>query len=300
MKQGHRVNSEKLARFGFSNKEIEAAENMEKAGLFEMKPSPDLVDRTIARCAAVLNQKDVVVDDVPALPAPLRLAEGYFAAVKELSPTLLKSKEWDALSRLQELQQSCLATAHFVHSRRDRPFVMLDNHNLVEPSWWSSDTGFRAFRNACRIASKVAIESGVPPAACVVVLRPRIDDYSSVDLEAIEDLLRTSLGDVWWLPYQQAGRYQTLDLIVLGEERTWELKEKARSPAEALDAFRELINQGEAKRLRHQLHDVAQTGTHILRAGHLTANAAAQLKRTDGVRRLMDNVMGEELVGIGG
>jgi hypothetical protein len=298
MKQGRRVNSEKLARFGFSAKEIEAAENMEKAGLFEMEPSPDLVDRTVERCAAVLNHNEVVTDDVPVLSAPLRLAEGYFAALKELSPALLKSGEWETISRLQELQQACLATAHFAHSRRVRPFVMLDNHNLVEPSWWSCDTGFRAFRNACQIANKVAVESGVPPAACVVVLRPRIDDYSSFDLEAIEELLRTGTGDVWWIPYQQAGRYQTLDLIVLGEERTWELTEKAKSPVEALDAFRELINQSEANRLRNQLNDIARIGTPILVAGHLTKSAASQLQKSDGIRKLMDNVIGEELVEI--
>jgi hypothetical protein len=149
MEQGRKVNGEKLKSLGFSTKEIEAAERMEKAGLFEMEPSPDLIDRTIARCAAVLSQKEVVTDDVPILTAPLRVAEGYFAAIKELSPTVLKTAEWGEIARFQELNQACLATTHFVHERRDRPFVMLDNHNLVEPSWWSNDTGFRAFRNAC-------------------------------------------------------------------------------------------------------------------------------------------------------
>lgn len=297
MKQGRKVNREKLKSLGFSTKEIEAAERMEKAGLFEMEPSPDLIDRTIARCAAVLNQKEVVTDDVPVLTAPLRGAEAYFAAVRELSPSVLKTAEWDAVSRFQELNQACLATANFVHERKDRPFVMLDNHNLVEPSWWSQDTGFRAFRNACQIANKVAIECGVLPATCVVVLRPRIEDYSSSDLEAIDELLRTGSSDVWWLPYQQAGRYRAIDLIVLGAERTWELTEKTNSPVEALDAFREVINEGEAKRLRNQLHDVALTGTPILTAGRLTASAA-HLKSSGGVRRLMDQVMGEELVGV--
>jgi hypothetical protein len=131
----------------------------------------------------------------------------------------------------------------------------------------------------------------------VVVLRPRIEDYSSSDLEAIDELLRTGSGDVWWLPYQQAGHYRAIDLIVLGAERTWELKEKTNSPVEALDAFRELINESEAKRLRIQLHAVALTGTPILTAGRLTANAA-HLKSSGGIRRLMDQVMGEELVGV--
>jgi hypothetical protein len=176
---------------------------------------------------------------------------------------------------------------------------MLDNHNLVEPSWWNNDTGFRSFRNACQIASKAALQSGVPPAACLVVLRPRIENYSDSDLIAIEELLRSGTCDMWWVPYEHAGRYKSRDLIVLGEERTWELNEKSKSPVEALDGFRESSNPSEASRVRNQLlQDIARTGIQVLKEGHLTTRAAAELK-SQGVRRLIGSVISKAAAGVG-
>src|SRR5215467_13910990 len=168
------VNREELARLGFSPKDIDAAENMEKLGLFEMEPSADLVERTIARCIPRLKQ-DLKHEMVPAEPEPaiailgrqpcvspvfdpMSLGQGYFAALKGMPSALRTSAEWNELSVFQGLQQACLTTVHFARSRHDRPVLMLDNHNLLEPAWWGHDTGFRAFWNACQIVNKMAAE----------------------------------------------------------------------------------------------------------------------------------------------
>ena len=290
---GRKVYPEKLAELGFSPKEIAAAVAMEKAGLYDMEPSEDLVERTIQRCAAVLRPQEALADDVPVIRKPSRVLEAYAAAIRDLSPALLKLPEWDEVSRLQDLQQACLATIHFAQTRRDRPLVMLDNHNLIEPAWWSGDTGFRAIRNACQIANKAAIESGVPPSAVMVVLRPRVQDYSNSDFEAINDVLHNCTADLWWIPYDNAGKYQGLDCIVLGEERSLLLQAKAHSPVQALHAFRDSRDQQNASSLRGQLEDVARKGTQILVEGRLTAEAARQLALGSGVRRLMSRVIAE-------
>ena len=289
--RGRKVYPQKLAELGFSPKEIAAAEAMERAGLYDMEPSGDLVERTIRRCAAVLRPEKATADVVPQIPVPSRLLEGYAAAIKELSPALLKLPEWDEFSRLQDLQQACLATIHFAHIRRNRPVVMLDNHNLIDPAWWSGDTGFRAIRGACQIASKAAVESGVSPSAVVAVLRRRVEDYSDSDLAAIDDLLHSCTADLWWIPYANAGAYKELDCIVLGEERILVLNAKPYSPLQALESFRESRVLDDATCLRGQLEDIAQKGTRILVNGQLTTEAARQIALESGVKRLLSKVI---------
>ena len=193
------VHAERLAELGFSETDIRAAQRIENAGLYDIEPSEDLVERTIARCAAVLSSQKSTVDDVPILSMPNRTLEECAIAVGEVYTSLLRQPAWNECSRLQDFQQACLSTIQFAHVRRESPMVVLDNHNLFNPVWWSEDTGFRAIRGACQIATRVAVESGVSPSIVVAVLRPSVDDYSSSDLEAIQSLLQSCTADLWWI-----------------------------------------------------------------------------------------------------
>jgi hypothetical protein len=291
--QERKVHSEKLLELGFSPKEVAAAEAMERAGLYDMEPSEDLVERTIRRCADSLRPEGASSDEVPLIPLPGRILEGYASALKELSPALLDLPEWNEFSRLQELQQACLATVHFAHARRIRPVVMLDNHNLFEPSWWDVDTGFRGIRSACQIANKAAVDDGVQPSAVAVVLRPNVEDYSPSDLEAIDSLLHSCTSDLWWIPFGNAGKYQGLNCIVLGEERVLVLEAKQYSPSKALKSFQESRNLHDTVCLRGQLENFAHTGTQILIEGHLTKEAAKQIDMKQGIRQLLYKVISE-------
>lgn len=294
-RQERKVHAEKLRELGFSPKEVEAAEAMERAGLYDMEPSEDLVERTIRRCAATLRPEEASSDDVPLIPMPARILEEYASALKELSPALLELPEWDEFSRLQELQQACLATVHFAHARRNRPVVMLDNHNLFEPSWWDVDTGFRGIRSACQIANKAAVDNGVPPSAVAVVLRPNVEDYSPSDLEAIDSLVHSCNSDLWWIPYRNAGKFKGLNCIVLGEERALVLDAKQYSPSKALKSFHESRDLHDTVSMRGQVEDFAHTGTQILIEGQLTKEAAQQIAGGPGIKRLLDKVISEGL-----
>jgi len=292
--QERKVHSEKLLELGFSPKEVAAAEAMERAGLYDMEPSEDLVERTIRRCAATLRPEEATSDDVPLIQMPVRILEEYASALKELSPALLELPEWNEFARLQELQQACLATVHFAHARRDRPVVMLDNHNLFEPSWWDVDTGFRGIRSACQIANKAAVDNGVPPSTVAVVLRPNVEDYSPSDLQAIDSLVRSCNSNLWWIPYKNAGKFKGLNCIILGEERTLVLDAKQYSPSKALKSFHESRDLHDTVCLRGQLEDFAHTGTQILIEGNLTKEAEQQIALKPGIRGLLFKVISEE------
>lgn len=290
-KERRRVNTDKLSQLGFSQKEIGAALRMQNAGLLEVEPSADLVERTIERCAAVLKAPKPKAE-TPEFEAPSVSLLDYCMVAKELSPSLRASAEWKQFSRLQELQMACLATGDFAQSRRERPFVMVDNHNLLDPSWWANDTGFHAFWNACQIANKMAIEAGAQPAQCLVVLRPDLE-YSDEDLAVIDDMLRTGTSDLWWLPYDRAGELQAQDLIVLGEARTLQLIERPRSPVEAWEAFEETTNPAFASELRDHLAEFTRLGVKIRDKGELNEIAASFISEPDGIRKLMRTVVSE-------
>jgi len=293
-RENRKVHAGNLADLGFSPKEIAAAEAMESACLYDIEPSDDLVERTIRRCAEALRPEIEVSDEVPRIPLPSRISEAYAAAIRELSPSLLELPEWNEFSKLQDLQQACLATIHFAHARRNRPIVMLDNHNIFDPAWWSIDTGFRGIRNACQIANKAAVDSGVPRSAVVATLRPRVEDYLESDIEAIDSLLHTCTSDLWWIPYRSAGKYQNLDCIVLGEERMLILDCKRSSAAEALQSFRESRDLKDTIHFRNQLEGIVHKGTQILIEGQLTKEAAWQVRFEAGIRGLLDRVIADE------
>jgi hypothetical protein len=134
------VDQEELAQLGFPQRDIDAAVNMEKLGLFRMEPSADLVERTIQRCIPLLQTVDAASQ--PSL-TPLMdssdILHGCMALLKDIPPGLRASSEWSEMSLVQGLPQACLSTAGFARSRRDRPFLMVDNHNVVEPAWWGRE-----------------------------------------------------------------------------------------------------------------------------------------------------------------
>ena len=199
--QKRSVDPQELAQLGFPQQDIDEAVHMEKLGLFKMEPSPDLVQRTIEKCIPLLREpKTAAEQQLASIIDPVSIVEGYCATLQQMSPALRASAEWNEFSALQGLQQACLMTVAFAQSRRERPFLMIDNHNVIEPAWWGHDTGFRAFWNACQIVNRISVEHGVPRAACVAVLRPRLFDYSDDDLATIDDMVRKGWSDVWWLP----------------------------------------------------------------------------------------------------
>ena len=96
-------------------------------------------------------------------------------------------------------------------------------------------------------------------------------------------------------PYERAGGFQALDLIVLGDERILKLNKKRGSPVEALEAFREMANQGVARKVRDEIKGLANLATNIRLDGKLSPNAAAKVGTVDGIRNLMISIMSDEV-----
>jgi hypothetical protein len=57
-------------------------------------------------------------------------------------------------------------------------------------------------------------DSGVLPAAVVMVLRENINSYSDKDMTAISDVLCTSKSDIWMISYKNAGELKKRRLFV--------------------------------------------------------------------------------------
>ena len=286
-KKKRTVKAEELERLGFPAEDIAAARRMENLGLFHMEPSPDLVERTLQKCIHLLKKhavepEDPIMSPVTALLDPV--------AVLTAEPALLPALDLMQLLRSQQLPHACLEAAKFARSRGSRPVVMLDNHNLIEPTWWDVDNGFRAFWNACQITNRIVRERGGPPAATVVVLRHDPADYSDDDLAAIRDVVRKGTSDLWWLGYKDAGEYQGCDVIVVGEETSWELKHKPKSPVEALDGFEQITSTTRAIRLCGEVTDLTRSAMQIRVDGKLLPDEC-MLQTFSGIRELIGSVI---------
>jgi hypothetical protein len=286
------VNRDELKELGFSEKDIAAAVRMEELGLFAIEPSDDLLERTITRCRALLPDPISVADRVPER-SRIELGERYLASIRDLSPAVGASAEWSNFSHVQGWQGACLSTLKFAHETRERPFIMLDNHNVIQPRWWGSDTGFRSFWNAAEVVNKIVARNGLPRAACFVILRPDPGDYSPNDLETIDEMIKTGTSDVWWIPYNHAGLYQARDLIVLGEDRVFELRGKPESPVVAIESFEEQSQHGLARGLRSKVRFWESLGKSIRAEGKLSEEAAESAGSNDGIQHLMKLVISD-------
>ena len=286
MKQeGRQVDRERLQSLGFSQNVISSIERMNQFGFFEVQPPDDLVQGIIEKCIPLLPDPQSLADPEPSVPVP------YPSVLKELSIEAQASSEWGEFSGMQDWQQACFTTLGYAQSTRERPFIMLDNHNVIVPAWWGSDTGFRAFWNASQVVNRIVAKDGIPRAACFVVLRPELKDYSDDDIETIDEMVSTGSSDVWWIPYDRAGAYQRRDLIVLGEERVFELKGKPQSPVAAMKSFREKTEQEEARVLRGEVRLLETLGKIIRVEGRLSKEAAGSVGSRVGIRHLMQSVM---------
>jgi len=285
------VNREELRELGFSEKDIAAAVQMEDLELFSHEPSDDLLQKTIARCRSFLPDSKSVAEDAPDVLPRIKTIDSYLDFLRDLSPAVGASEEWSEFSQVQGWQGACFSTLKFARERRDRPFIMLDNHNVIEPGWWGTDTGFRSFWNASQVVNKIVAESGLPRAACFVILRPDPEDYSHNDLATIDEMTRDGNCDVWWIPYDRAGTYQGRDLIVLGEDRCFELRGKPESPVVAIESFREQVQPQMVWGLRNEIRFLESLGTTIRVEGKLSQEAAASVGSDNGIQHLMKMVI---------
>jgi hypothetical protein len=302
-KRKRHVRADRLRELGFPEKAISEAVRAEELGLFDVKPSSDLVERTIARCRELLPRVRLPKDE----PAPKadwtaafadRLASGVFAfqaAQNELAVmlhalTVAEPQELTELSRFERLPADCLATVDFAWTTRQRPLMIVDNHNLIDPEWWNFDTGFMAMRSAVRFVNTFAQQNNILPAAIAMILRPGLSDYSEAEIKAIGKLLSEATSDVWMVPYEMAGSYQQCDVIVLGDQRALTLDVKVSSPGEAFSEFHELTDRSEVYALRAAISKMMDRGVQVRGQGKL-ANIVRSVETVDRSRAFIGEVI---------
>jgi hypothetical protein len=296
----------KLRQLGFPEEVLNESAAARDLGLFDMEPASGLVQRTIERCRGLLLQDaapaspgidpkhgslDPLVARVSTSLGALKRANAEVAVtLGTISGVKVACTDSAELFRLERLPVECLATVGFARSSGQPPMMIVDNHNLVEPTWWDVDSGFRAVRSACKVVNTIVQDSGDPPAAVVMVLREDINGYSEQDMTAISNLLCTSLSDIWMIPYEDAGMFKKQDVIVLGEERVLKLEAKAQSAGEAFLAFREMEGTAIANTQRHSIEEITGRAIQIRHRGKLTSIAQGA-GSVEGARALISGVM---------
>ena len=184
------VHSDHLRRLGFNDAVVSEVVRAHQLGLFGEEPPEDLVERTIAAC------------------------QDLFASMKAKEPAGFSACV-PALSRVEQLFQACVTT--MFADQGDRLVTLLDNHNVVQPTWWVSDTGFSAMGDMLRKLGEWGRQEGTPSSEMFVVLLPKSSMYSVPDLRAVSETISAAAGDVWLVPYRQAGKFQEREDVLVGD-----------------------------------------------------------------------------------
>ena len=196
------------------------------------------------KAAAKTDSVDALILDFMGKVGAAQKADAQLLGALEALPiSKAFSEAQNEFSRLERLPRDCLATVMFARETKLRPAVMVDNHNVINPSWWNSNSGFRAVRLAFRVVNDIARNNGVPPIAVLMVLRPKVSSYSQDELAALGELVDSATSDIWAMPYEKAGQYKTEDVIVLGKEHVLRLHGGFTRPGDAFREFHEVNNE---------------------------------------------------------
>jgi hypothetical protein len=280
-----------LRNLGFPEEIIRESVQAEERGLFDMEPSHDLVERTIARCRDFMrvprtaereSKADSVFKAIAARALAAQKAEADLSqALRELP---FSAALQDGLLGLNRLPVDWLAVASLMKQKELRPLMMVDNHNVINPSWWESDSGLRSLRSACRVVNTFAQENGTPPASVLMVLRPNLDTYTKDDFVAIGELVNSTSSDLWMITHQNAGPYQQRDVIVVGQDRVLTLQGKFANPGDAFVAFREEDDSSVAIEVRGNIEQATQEAVPIKPLG-------SKMRKWEDTRTLVKSVM---------
>ena len=218
-----------------------------------------------------------VAANAPALPeskARWAALETMFEAIlasADISrlPALLQTARTLAPSRGALLPLYCASALEFAVQKHERPLLILENHNVIEPRWWETDADFRRIRTTCQWLNQRVASYGIAPSARVVVLRPEVDAYSTEDLEVLRRLLHETMSDIWFLPFSRAGDYARQDITVVGDQEVFRMTHKVESPQEAWSVTEMVENSEQAATLRTNLASLVNSAYLVKRGGRL-------------------------------
>jgi hypothetical protein len=280
-----RVNADTLKKLGFSDDLITEAIRREERGVLSVEPPPDLVQRTMSRVAHLF---EMTPQENPRASDTWRsILDSLKMPDREPDPVRFFAAATTVLCN-----QYTRSVGHAL-TARERPLVILENHNLVHPNWRYSDPIFKCLRDAAGTVNRTVAERGVDPAAIVVMLKPRLIDYTPDEVDTLVSQIRDATSDLWWMKYDPASAYANADVIVIGEEALLKIDVKAASPFEAFESMKTATNPDLARRVRQEVlgHCVAKAMS-IKVGGHLQGRLAAEPLTRKTVRDVLESVIG--------
>jgi hypothetical protein len=317
-----RIEVNQLQELGFSEDLINEAVEREASGVLDISPPADLLERTIAQCAALFPNLDSTSQESLSWWTALGnwLSHLFFPGDSAPEPDQGLAPQWASLkatfedvlssgdtSRLPALVQTARAIQpspaamlplHFAGAlgfaleKHQRPLLILENHNLIEPRWWHTDEDFRRVRAACQWLNREVASKGIAPSARVVVLRPEVSLYSPEDLEVFRHLLQETMSDVWLLPFSRAGEYASQDIAVIGDREVFRMDRKVSTPQEAWATAELVENPGFASTMRTSLEQILDHAHEIKRGGELVvASFSIELRSREGIQSILQQVI---------
>jgi hypothetical protein len=271
------IDTDALRQLGFSEELIAEAVSREERGVLAIEPPADLVERTIAACAHLFPE-----DTGERKEAEDPLWAPFYPA---------RPPEPDLYALVSRLSNQYMRSLGYAFASRERPLVMLDNHNLIEPTWWKRDPIFRCMRDAAGSVNSTVRNYGLDPSALVVVLRPDVRDYAKDELETIAAQVAEATSDVWWIPHDAAGPYADQDVVVLGEDSVLKIDGRAGTPLKAIAAMKTATDPTVVRQVRSDLLGYIAHATPVKVGGTLTGPLSRAELTTDVVRSALGTVI---------
>ena len=319
-KEKWHVHAEELGALGFSRSLIAEAVKSEELRLFEIEPPEDLVEKTVARCAELYSGASTQAEVPFSSAGAFRTAPGSFVGYSgnsidasrllDLVSTQMDTAHLGAVhfknycGSLEDPEQAlsvmnlaeifprvCLGSATFAVRSKQRPVLILENHNLIDPSWWHTDVALRSMRVACNVVNSIVVPQGAPSIGVVVVLRPKITDYSGEDIRVLSDLVQASSFDIWWLPHRLSGSYVDRDVTIVGDENVFSLAQRAKTPWAAACGVHRERNVFLAEQHRAAIEGLTIHATPIRNCQHLFADVRTAFEKPERLKDFLQDVI---------
>ena len=302
-----RVNAERLRRLGFRDDLIAEAVAREERGVLEIEPPADLVQSVIERTSKLLPQRESsrrlssgpgleYAEALPSIPTLTGAAAGIaFTAVCHLSidphTANLAGVTLQRCRKLGTFAGKFAESLEFALRERDRPLMILQNHNIIEPRLWGSN---RQLKNICFSSYEIdhfVSQIGQPASGRIDVLCPDAQQYQEEDL----DQLRSVVGkaeDLWWISAQSGRELAYENVTVVGANCVFRITTQMPSAIQVLGCMAE----GEeddvmvASKYRLAINEIIAAATQIKKQGALTRQFAAILEDPGGIRGAIEMV----------
>lgn len=275
-----RIDSQELKSLGFPEQLIAEAVERENSGVNAYRPPSDLLERTLAACAAKYPELTAEAERSAEQP-PSSIHQVVWTALKASFEVARKTGNFDLVAAAHLARASIempgalplhyTAALAFALKERRRPLLILENHNLIDPKWWMEDPFFRSLRDACGEINRKVTAQGIEPTARVIVLRADEADYSEAELQTINRLLDEATSDIWFLSQNRAGSHAKHDVAIIGDQEVFLIDHKASSPQETLTAAQLTTNRDKARTARQEFRQLLVEATPIKIKGQFVA-----------------------------